>query len=119
MAQTNEYDVVGTLHHNGTVYRPGETVELTDKEAQPLLEASPPPIEEPGAESESPTPAAPTATNPLAPETIAEVEAILPEIEDVERLEAAHEFESSNQGRKGALEAILTRLDEVAEGDEE
>lgn len=116
MAQTSEYEVVGTLHHNGEVYRPGDTVDLTDDEAAPLLEATPPAIQEPGAEGEpSPTPATTTAENPLAPRTIAEIEAILPEVDDRERLEEAAAHEASHQDRTGAMDAVRARLEDLAE----
>jgi hypothetical protein len=31
------YNVLSTLHHDKTIYRKGSTVQLSDKEAEPLL----------------------------------------------------------------------------------
>lgn len=112
MANTETYEVAGTLNHGGDLYTPGDEIELTEDEARPLLDRDPPAIQTPGAGAPPPSPT--TQPNPLAPETIAEVEAILPAIDDPGRLEAALEGED----RVGAVEAIEDRLDELADDDE-
>lgn len=93
---------------------PGTEIDLTDEQAQPLLDRDPPAIRKPGA-GEAPAPEPTPEIDPLAPETIAEIEAILPAIDDVDRLEAALEAEET----KGGQEAIQARLDELAADDEE
>ena len=35
--KTAEYEVASRLDHDGTVYEPGSTVTLTEKQAEPLL----------------------------------------------------------------------------------
>lgn len=113
---TKTYETTGTLGHDGEMHPPGAEVELTDDEAQPLLEQGA--IREPGA-GEAPVTAGPAEveleTHPLTAETIAEIEALVPEIDDEERLETALEAEET----KGGREAIQERLDELADGDGE
>lgn len=107
MADT--YITTGTLKRDGEIIEPGAQIELSEEEAAPLLALDPPPIREP--ETAAPSPAAQASVaHPLAPDTIAELEAILPVIDDVERLEAALAEEET----KGGQAAIEARLDELA-----
>lgn len=111
------YETTGTLRdptagedERADLLPPGTEVELTDAEAEPLLDREA--IQEPGA-GEAPAPAGPAEvqleTHPLTAETIAEIEVLVPAIDDVERLEAALEEEDT----KGGQEAIEARIDEL------
>lgn len=127
---------------NGTLYREGERlppdteIELGKGEAEDLLErdAIREPGEGPGAspskveqleekieDLEGKLEDAREETHPLTPMTVAEINALLPEIDDLDRLQAAIRAEEQGMDRSSALSSLQERVDEVAEeeGDEE
>lgn len=132
-----EYITTGTLFRDGELHEPGERVELSGDEAEGLLELGA--IREPGepggatrseveqledqvAELEDKLAEAGGEHPPLAPGTVEEIKAILPQVSDLDRLKAAIEYEEQNADRSSALTALQERVDEVAsesdDGDE-